>query len=261
MLFLLAFVALVVGTLIGTCGVGGILLIPALAAFAQLTTHTSMATALFSFIFTGLVGTYLYQRRGTIDWRITIPVCLGALLFGYLGAMANSMVNAAMLNTILACIIIFAGVYTLRPWKGTRHFEFQPGNRLHLFLLIAIGGIVGFGSGLTGVGGPVLSVPLMVVIGFNPLTAIATSQVIQIAAAASGTIGNLAHGSIAFGVASWVTLVELAGVMIGVQIAHSCGTKQLRSFVATVCIAVGGFILIRSTGLMTGGWNKIVALF
>ena len=253
MFVFLALVSLIVGTLIGTVGVGGILLIPALSALADLSTHASMATALFSFIFTGVIGTWLYQRRGSIDWGITIPVCIGAIVFGYIGAMANAHADARLLNIILALIIVFAGIYAMRPYKGESCFQAQPGNRKHLIMLLLIGSTVGFGSGLTGVGGPVLSVPIMVIIGFNPLTAIATSQVIQIAAAVSGSVSNLSNGFIDFQVASWVTVVELIGVMLGVHIAHTAKTHHLRNFVAVTCILVGGFILIRSTGLLDSG--------
>ncbi|MEG6550201.1 sulfite exporter TauE/SafE family protein [Desulfocurvibacter africanus] len=243
---LLALVALLVGTLIGCVGVGGILLIPALAAFSGLTTHMSMATALFSFIFTGIVGTLLYQRKGSIDWRITIPVCLGAVFFGYLGAMVNSHLNAVYLNIALACIIIFAGIYTYRPYTGKGLMAAEGDSGGKRVALFAIGAAVGFGSGLTGVGGPVLSVPMMVILGFSPLTAIATSQVIQIVAAVSGTIGNLKFGGIDFTTGMWVTAVELVGVAIGAYIAHCSGAKRLRTIVAVVCIVVGGFILLKS---------------
>ena len=77
MIILLLIVALIVGGLIGTVGVGGILLIPALSAFGGLTTHAAMATSLFSFIFTGILGTWLYCKHGSINWGITIPVCIG----------------------------------------------------------------------------------------------------------------------------------------------------------------------------------------
>ncbi|EPR33126.1 protein of unknown function DUF81 [Alkalidesulfovibrio alkalitolerans DSM 16529] len=243
---LLALVALLVGTLIGCVGVGGILLIPALAAFSGLDTHVSMATALFSFIFTGIVGTWLYQRKGSIDWSVTVPVCLGAVLFGYLGAMVNSFTNAVYLNTVLACIIIFAGIYTYRPYSGKGILAMEGQSAGKYAALLAIGATVGFGSGLTGVGGPVLSVPMMVILGFSPLTAIATSQVIQIVAAVSGTIGNLKFGAIDFFVGSWVTAVELVGVAIGAHIAHCSGARRLRVIVAVVCVVVGGFILLRS---------------
>ena len=253
---LLGTVAFVVGLLIGTVGVGGILLIPAIAAFAGLSTQVSMATALFSFMFTGFVGTYLYHRRGSIDWGITIPVCIGAAAFGYLGALANAKADPVLLNLALACIIIFAGAYALKPASPGGDFRYDPASTRHRLLLLGIGAAVGFGSGLTGVGGPVLSVPMMVIVGFAPLTSIATAQVIQIAAAISGTIGNLAHGAIDFGTAGWTTGLELAGVAAGVGIAHSCQTRTLRLAVAVICILVGGMLLVRaSSALLLAGMD------
>ena len=62
-LILLLLAAFGVGALIGAVGIGGILLIPALTAFAGLGIHEAMATALFTFAFTGITGTMLFQRR------------------------------------------------------------------------------------------------------------------------------------------------------------------------------------------------------
>jgi len=174
----LSVIALAVGTLIGSVGVGGILLIPALNLLGGLAIHQAMATALFSFIFTGLIGTWLFQRRGSIDWDVTVPVCLGAALCGFLGAWANSKINAPLLSLILSLLIAFAGVYTLSSHGRAQHEPFHDRPRMRQALLAGIGAVAGFGSGLTGVGGPALSVPIMVLVRFSPLIAIGASQVI-----------------------------------------------------------------------------------
>lgn len=244
-IFWLAAVALGVGTLIGAVGIGGILLIPALTAFAGLGIHEAMATALFTFIFTGITGTLLFQRRGSIDWRVTVPVCAGALLFAFLGAWANAHTSATVLGFALAGIIIFAGVYTLTSWREARVAALSQRPAAQRMLLTGIGAIAGFGSGLTGVGGPALSVPLMVLFGFPALTAIGTSQVIQIIAALSGTLGNLKFGAINFPLAAWITLLEIAGVFAGAHIVHAVNANVLRKFVAVLCIAVGVFLIAR----------------
>lgn len=67
---LLAFLSLVIGVLIGTSGVGGVLLIPVLTYCAGLSVHDAMGTALFSFLFTGAIATVTYQRHGSINWRL-----------------------------------------------------------------------------------------------------------------------------------------------------------------------------------------------
>ena len=60
---------------------GGMLLIPALNLLGGLVIQKAMATALFTFIFTGAAGTWLFARRGSIDWKVAVPVCLGAAPF------------------------------------------------------------------------------------------------------------------------------------------------------------------------------------
>jgi hypothetical protein len=237
-----------VGTLIGAVGVGGILLIPALTAFAGLPIHAAMATALFTFGFTGVAGTVLFQRRGSIDWRVTRPVLMGAVLFGFIGAWVNSIAGPGLLAVLLAGIIIFAGVYTLARWHAVPQPVLSGRNRAQAVLLLTLGAIAGFGSGLTGVGGPALSVPLMVLCGFPALTAIGTSQVIQIVAAVSGTVGNLTYGTVDFGVAATVTVLEIAGVVLGARIVHAVNADILRKFVAVLCITVGIALLGRALG-------------
>ena len=240
--------ALGVGTLIGAVGIGGILLIPALTAFAGLSIHAAMATALFTFAFTGLAGTIMFQRRGSIDWTVTRPVLIGAVFFAFIGAWVNSRTGPGALAVILAGIIIFAGVYTLAAWHGVPQAAFAGRPRAQQILLFVLGALAGFGSGLTGVGGPALSVPLMVLCGFPALTSIGTSQVIQIVAAASGTIGNLKYGTIDFQVAATVTLLEIIGVLIGARIVHAVNANMLRKFVAVLCVIVGMGLLGRELG-------------
>lgn len=244
----LLLVSLIVGLLIGAIGIGGILLIPAINQLAGLTMHASMATALFTFIFTGIFGTLLFNRRGSIDWSITVPLCLGAGVFGFFGALVNSRMDGRILTVILAGLIIFAGINTVLKRRAESVPAFQQAPRLQQFLLFLIGGIAGFGSGLTGVGGPALSVPIMLFFGFNPLTAIGASQVIQVLAALSGSIGNLQYGSIDFRLAIAVTACELVGVLLGVVLVHALKADSLRTIVGFFCVVVGAGLMVRALG-------------
>ncbi len=243
---LLAAVAAAVGFFIGAVGVGGILLIPALVLLGRLDIHQATATALFSFLFTGLLGTWLFQRRGSIDWKMTVPVCAGAVVFSYLGAMVNSMVDAKLLTLIIALTIVLAGAYILLPARpGGAHLR-DGNSTAQQLLLLAVGAASGFGSGVSGAGGPLFSVPMMLVLRFAPLAAIGTSQVLQIIAAVFGTIGNLRYGSVDFLTAAWITLFELTGVVLGARAAHAVSVSALRRMAAGLCVVVGLFMLVRS---------------
>lgn len=240
---LISLTAVVVGVLIGAVGAGGVLIIPALNAFAQMSIHAAMGTALFSFIFTGTLGTYLYQRQGSIQWAITLPICASTLVFSYLGALTNGNTPETLLQCILGGLIALAGGYALIPSKEGTHI---PPHCKTLPALLGIGAFVGFCSGLTGAGGPVISVPLMVLLGFPPLLSIATSQVIQITAGISGSVGNFSNDAIDFTMAWLIIVFEVLGVVLGVYLAHSVSKGALKKMVGIVCMGVGTFILVRA---------------
>jgi uncharacterized membrane protein YfcA len=243
---LLAAVAAVVGLFIGTVGVGGVLLIPFLVLLGGLGIHAAAATALFTFLFTGLLGSYLFQRRGSISWRLTLPVCAGAAVFGYVGSAAAARIEPRALTAVIAAIIIVAGVYIfLSPRAPGRALRDGHG-AADLPLLLAVGAASGFGSGLSGAGGPLFSVPLMVILGFVPLAAVGASQVLQIVAALSGSAASLQDGRIDFGIAAWVIGFELAGLAAGVRLAHALSANVLRRMAAALCVAVGAFMLLRA---------------
>jgi hypothetical protein len=213
-----------------------------LALFGGLTIHQAAATSLFSFLFTGILGTWLYQQRGSIDWRISLPVCGAAVVFGFCGAVVAAIMDPRPLAIIIALVIVAAGVYILVPIK-TIAYRDGRGDR---WLLASVGAASGFGSGFSGAGGPLFSVPLMVILGYVPLTAVATSQVLQIVAATSGSIENLRHGFIDWNTAAVITIFELLGLIAGVRLAHVASALVLRRLAGVLCVITGGLLLSRS---------------
>ena len=211
-----------------------------LALFGGLSIHQAAATSLFTFLFTGLLGSWLYQRRGSIDWKITTPVCAAAIVFGFIGAYTASKVDARPLAIVIALIIILAGLYIFIPQKSVGRVH---GKRWEL---AAVGAASGFGSGFSGAGGPLFSVPIMVILGYAPLTAVATSQVLQIVAATSGSLENLRQGFIDWPAAAVITLFELLGVTIGARLAHVASALLLRRLAGVLCVLTGGLLLARS---------------
>ncbi len=238
---LLAVIALLAGTFIGTVGVGGILLIPAFIFFAGLNTHEASATALFTFLFTGILGAYLFQRKGSIHWGATIPVCLGAIIFSYIGAQSNIRIDEILLRGIIGVLVVIAGLFALRapPKRDVASASVLQLNLKNFVLLFFVGVIAGFGSGLSGAGGPLFSVPLMLALKFNPLLTIGASQVLQIISAGSGSVANAVNDVIRFDWAFYILVFELIGIYIGVQIAHRVSLDKLRKSAAFLCIAVG----------------------
>lgn len=234
--------ALGVGFLCGVCGIGGFLLIPTLSFGLGFSTHEAMSTVLFSLIFTGIASIWLYQRHGSINWRVSAFICLGALPFGFLGALHKALIGAPALNLVLALVIIFAGYNCLRPVGSALRLSMPRGTRGKMAALAAIGASVGYVAGLTGAGGPVLSIPLLMILGFWPLEAVGASYAVQVAAAAAGSLGNAFGGSINIEAGLWIGVVQVIGVAGGAYVAHRLPAERLRKFLACLCIAAGAYI-------------------
>ena len=66
---------------------------------------------------------------------------------------------------------------------------------LHVALITALGFGVAVAGGLFGIGGPLLSVPLLVVVGVPMLAALGAAQAQSVVIAAVGTLGYLGPGS------------------------------------------------------------------
>jgi len=238
----------VAGTFIGSVGVGGVLLIPALMVFAGLNIHEASATALFTFFFTGLLATYLFKRRGSINWRMSAIVGLGALFTSYLGAWLNSLTHDAILSTIIGALVVLAGVWALRTQSNHSKTNLAASgveDQKRFIALLCVGVAAGFGSGLSGAGGPLFSVPLMLALKFNPLLSIGVAQILQIVAASSGSIANFQHQLIRIDVVLFILIFELIGIAIGVVIAHRANLNALRKAAAWLCIVVGVYMVIK----------------
>ena len=72
------------------------------------------------------------------------------------------------------------------------------------------------------------------------------SQVIQILAAVSGSAGHLLHGSVDIQLAALLTVFEVAGVWLGVHLAHAVDARSLRRAVGVLCVLVGAGLVVRS---------------
>ena len=240
---LLAVAALIIGVLIGCIGVGGILLPPALAYIGGLDLHLAMATSVWSFIFSGIAGTVSYSRRRSINYRMGLWLSLGIVPAAVLGARANAALPVSVLTVILAILIAVVGINALFSKPPAVDRQAQSFGAL---ALLTIGFVVGFGSVLTGTGGPVLLIPILVFMQAQVLGAVGASQVVQIPVAIFGTIGYILYGQVDFVLGTVLGVILMIGVLGGSHIAHSVPASTLRRVVAVTLIVVGVLMIVRN---------------
>lgn len=240
----LVLISIAIGVLVGAAGVGGFFMPPALMLLTDMDIHQSMTLSLFTFIFTGIAGALFFHKKGSMDWTLVRPVCLGAAATGYAGAWIGHRLDTASLSTVLAAVILVVGIHTSAAGGGRAVLAMPEGARQRRLILAAIGAVTGFFSGLTGIGGPVLSVPLMVVCGYSVLTAVGVGQVLQTVGALSGSLANLHYASIDYGLAAFIDVFEIAGVLVGAAAIHRLDGALVKRLVGGLCMVAGcGFIL------------------
>jgi uncharacterized membrane protein YfcA len=114
---------------------------------------------------------------------------------------------------------------------------------VNIFLLLGIGGVVGFLSGLFGVGGGFLITPLLFFIGIPPAIAVATGANQVVASSISGVLAQLKRKAVDLRMGTVLLVGGLIGSAIGVWVfAALTAAGQVDLFVQLSYVLFLGFI-------------------
>ena len=235
-LVLVLVAALLMGALIGCVGIGGVLLPPALVYLGGLGFHAAAATSTWAFLFCAVAGTLVYSGRGSIDWRMAAWLGAGVVPAAFAGARANAALPEGLLMAILAALMVLTGADALL--RGSPGSSWGA-RRLGAPALLAVGAFVGFGSALTGTGGAVLLVPVLLLLRVPVLAAVGAAQVVALPVVVFSTAGFLFYGSVDFALGTAAGLMGAVGVVVGARVAHAAPAATLRRVVATALLSAG----------------------
>ncbi|MGI9464229.1 MAG: sulfite exporter TauE/SafE family protein [Aestuariivirgaceae bacterium] len=240
-LILIAGLGLIAGLSIGCIGIGGVIVVPALVYIGGLPIEIAIAAAMMGYILTGLIGTFVFARNKSINWQMAGWLSIAAMPAAMAGAWLSNNIPAVALETIIGLLTFGSGVNTLlnRQPDNTSAKDLSPGK------LASIGGVTGVLSAITGTGGPLVLVPVMLWLQVPVLTAIGLSQAVQLPIATLATIGNFSFGNpnIAIGIILGAGLA--IGSYGGAQLAHSLPREGLKKIVAGVLVIIGLVIIAR----------------
>lgn len=226
----------VAGVLSGLFGVGGgVVTTPAVDVLLGGTAIQAVATPLPVILPTSLVGAYTYARAGQTSFRAARWAIPPGIAGAVGGAFLTEVVNAHLLLVVTAVLMVWTGVQVIGgrepaiAWTkgGTPGWKYG-----------AIGAVAGFVSGLLGVGGGIVMVPMLTLtIGMPLKRALGTSLVVIAALVVPGTIVHWALGHIDWSIFVVLTLGVVPGAQLGARLALGAGERTLRR-------AVGVFLLV-----------------
>jgi uncharacterized membrane protein YfcA len=207
--FTLAWIGLTGGVLSGLFAVGGgILMVPLLTWRAGMDQRRASATSLVAIVPTALVGSLTYLLNGQVDVTAASLVVLGAVAGTVAGTHLLRRIPVAQLRWmfVVFILVVAARLLLVSPHRG---------GHVSLTLLVAagyigVGLVMGLASGLFGIGGGIIAVPLLVsLFAVSDLVAKGTSLLVSVPTSAVGTLSNRRAG-----------LVDVrAGLVVGVAAA------------------------------------------
>jgi uncharacterized membrane protein YfcA len=287
-LCLLILIGLGAGILSGFTGVGGaFVMTPALIVLgfpASFAVGTSLAWVLGN----SLIGTIRHGKLGNIDVKLGLLLLVAALGGVEVGVRILNQVRSlgvadAVVLAISTCMLLIVGVYTLtesimrkmkldkmlarkeeppsdlratflsRKLQGIKlpprlHFA-GSGVNMSLWIIMAIGFLVGLLSGVIGVGGGIIMVPSLVyLVGLSSFMAVGTSLFQVIFSATYGSIRHTISGNVIIFAAFIMVLASSIGVLFGASVTRYVRGVSVRIIlgISALLFAVGAILKLSS---------------
>ena len=242
---------LVIGALVGLLGGGGsILAVPALVYAAGQDLPQAVATSLLVVGITSLVALLPRLRERQIAWRIAVLFGAAGAATAFAGAAVNRLLPDEVVLGLFAALMIGAGVRMLSEKPTTGAACATDGGRVNwrrcLPRTLAGGLAVGFLTGLLGVGGGFLIIPvLVVVLGLSMEVAIGTSLLIVAVNSAAGFAAHAGEVTLDVPVtAAFTAAAVVAGLAAG-RLGSRLDTTRLRRWFAYLVFTIAAGILVQ----------------
>jgi uncharacterized protein len=226
-------------TLFSMGGVGSAIALVAIFPMAGMPLNMAKATGLFINATSTISASVLNIRRRVLDFRFAYPLVVSILICTPIGAYSSQYVAEYWVRWILIVFLLISATLLMQPQKKTRFVYTKT------WILYVIGGGVGIISGLLGIGGGALIIPLLILLGHDPKkAAYAVSFVIPFSSlAAFFTYLNFVD-------MNWLLLfvVAIAGIMggiIGNRIMYYRLTKQqIKKLIAIVLYLLASKLIL-----------------
>ena len=227
----LGVIGVIGGMLSGLVGVGGgIVFVPGLLYAGGWRIQEAVAASLVIIIFSSLSGTIRNARSNDpVNWRVAALLSLAVAPSSLIGVLISRVSPEIVVKVAFATLLIALAYPTARGGG-----DYDNGKHIPLPLVFLAGIFIGTVSGLVGVGGGVLMVPLMVLgMGLTTKGAVSTSLAVVMF---TGIVG--AAGYVATGFRDAQQLLGLPPLIIGSVIGAPIGVRT-RDWLPESAVRIG----------------------
>lgn len=201
----------IVAFLYAAVGHGGASGYLALMAFFSFAPDFMRPTALLLNLAVSLIAFIQYYRQGHFDWKLFWPFAVASIPAAFIGGML--VVEADVYKKVLAVLLLFSVIrllvdMRLRTTKETVHPQ--------LVISLTIGAIIGFLSGMIGIGGGIILSPVILLLHWADMKkTAAVSALFIFVNSLAGLAGLWTKGLHLEMQTVWMLLVAFAGGALG----------------------------------------------
>lgn len=220
----------VIAALYSSVGHGGASGYLAVMAFWAVAPEVARPTALVLNLFVASIATVQFWRAGHFSWRVFWPFAVTSIPSAFIGGMIKLPTN--VYKWVLGLVLLFAAFRLAWKFASDGDEVREP----RLWAALAIGAVIGFLSGLVGVGGGIFLTPVLLLMGWaDPKTAAGNSAMFILVNSAAGLAGNYGQVSVLPSAAwGWIIAAVIGGAIGSLLGARKFESLTLRRILATV---------------------------
>jgi uncharacterized membrane protein YfcA len=241
-MLVLAVLMFVVAVAFSIVGQGGGVLFTPIQVWSGVDFHTAATTSLFLIMIMSLSTSIVFRRAKRIDWSLVMALEASSAVGGFLGGLSSTRFSGTVLTILFSVVVAVAGMLMIRFFpttskprrvgKSTISWRRRTGEEeydVNLVLALPISLVAGLVSGLVGVGGGILKVPMMVLLLGIPIEiAVGSSALMVGITAAAGFAGHVANGHWDWRTSVALALAVFLGGQVGSRISIGLEKKRLQ---------------------------------
>jgi len=262
MLMALAAILFAVAVLFSMLGQGGGVLYTPVQVLFGIDFHTAAATSLFLIMTISLSSSIVFRKAKRIDWPLALVLESVTAAGGFAGGLWSGWFSGASLSVLFAAVMVLAAVFMIRKFEAEHHcatersgffsWHRELGDQrycVNLALALPVSAAAGMISGMVGVGGGILKVPMMVLLFGVPMDiAIGSSAFMIGLTAGGGFAGHVAGGHWDWRSSLVLGVMVFVGGQIGSRLSLGLDKKKLKR-------AFGWFLLVIAVVMLVKAWG------
>lgn len=253
--------AILIGISLGLIGGGGsILTVPVLVYLFGINPLLSTSYSLFVVGSTSLVGAYNNYRKRLVSVKTALLFGLSSISTVYITRkwilpsipndlfhIGDFLVTKSLLTMLLfAVLMLFTSIAMIKSRRALSGDDKGPEKAFNVPKLLLFGVLIGLGTGLLGAGGGFLLIPtLVLIVGLPMKRAVGTSLLIIALNSLIGFTGDIGHFAIDWIFLAKISLIAIAGVIIGGLLAKRIKGENLKKGFGWFVLAMGIYIIAK----------------